>query len=308
MPTLNNYTYEFLDGQAEKPMLVEKPRFEYPLVNDSSIYLMVETYEQLQDFYEPLQPNEMHPTINALYFVKDTPLNPVGNGVGRWERTWAILPGADTLRDSFVYSEYEEYLYRVPGIASTQGLFLAAVVQSWSVSGGNHTITAIDTHDVSVGDRVTINYSTKDPQNGFTYIRSQVKVALAGTAGAVLVVSQILDINTVTPITFHRAITNQDPYDRKVISRLDYDWWLPGVNIERMDDIPIIHKTEIIDTETGNRTESLRDISPPTVPSLTQYTAWIEQNQWIPVEDSIIERWQGSNIYQRITRYVKAIL
>lgn len=308
--TRNNYTYEFLDGDLTKPTRVLKPTYEYPLKSDPSAYLMIETYEILKDYYSPLTPAEQHPTIVNLYWLDDTPLQDVGNGLGRWQRRWGTLPGMDSngLKQSYTNYEYEEYNYEVPGITSTQELYLQNSVSSFSIAGGNHVITSTVAHDVVAGKRVFVWYVTKDPINNFSYYRGQTKLALAGTGGSTLVVSQIVDINTVTPIWFIRAASNQEPYTRKVLSRVESTFWLPGVNCNSYEDIPITRRLDIIDLETGNRSLYLSDGTPGTTPTLTQYQEWEDAGTWIPVEDSIITRYQDSNIYQRQDRYIRAIL
>jgi hypothetical protein len=308
--TRNNYTYQFLDGRVWENTRVLKPRFEYPLKSDPSAYIMIETFEILKEEYAPLQPAEQHPTIGNLYWLSDTPLQDVGNGLGRWERTWGTLPGFNEngLKSSYVNEEFEEYNLEVPGITSTQGLYLQNTVNGFSLSGGNHVITTTVAHDVAVGKRVFVWYYTKDPINNFTYYRGQTKLALAGTAGSTLVVSEIKDINTVTPLWFIRAMSNQEPYTRKVISKVISDFWLPGVNIDSYEDIPVIRRVDIIDLTTGNRTQYLSDGVPGTTPSLTQWQEWEDDGVWLPIEDSIIERYLDSIIYQRKTRYVRAII
>jgi hypothetical protein len=308
--TLNTYHYAFLDGDTKVPTRVLKPRYEYPLKSDPSAYIMIETFEILKDFYKPLLPSEQHPTIGNLYWLYDTPLQDIGQGLGRWERVYGSLPGFDEngLKQSYVNYEYEEYNYEVPGITSTQGLYLQNYVSGFSLSGGNHVITTTSPHDIEANKRVFVWYFVKDPINNFTYYRGQTKLSLAGTGGSTVVVSEIKDINFVTPLWCIRAMSNQEPYTRKVISRVESDFWLPGVNINSYEDIPIIRRIDIVDLETGNRSLYLSDGTPGTTPSLEEYQEWEDQGLWIPVEDSIITRYQDSNIYQRQTRYVRAIL
>lgn len=310
--TVGDYSYNMVDGDLREASLVAKPRKTFPLPADNSVYVWEEEYMVFIDFYEPLQPAEPHPTIAGLFFLKDSPINDVGNGVGRFTRQYLKIPGfnSDGLSPGYVYSEYESFSFRVPGITTTQELFLVNNVGSYSVSGGNHVITSTLAHDIDgAGKAVLIYYAVRDPINNFTYYRYQTKVSLTGTAGSTLVVSEIKDINVVQPLQFQRAMSNQEPYNKTVMSRIDRDYWLVGYNgINTVDDIPIINEFSIVELSSGNRTEYLSEGVPGSNPSLSDYQGWVEAKQWIVAEPSIVRRFMESDIMERSTRYVRATL
>jgi hypothetical protein len=310
--TINGYTYSYVNGDFTEPVRIAKPRKTYPLPADNSVYIQEEDYMVFIDFYEPLQPSTPHPTLAGLFFLKDSPITDVGGGVGRFTRSYAKIPGfnEDGLSPGYVYSDYESYSFRVPGITTTQELFLVNYVGGYAVASGTHVITSTLAHDIDgAGKSVAVYYSVRDPINNFTYYRTQTKTSLAGTAGSTLVVSEIKDINTVVPISFQRASSNQEPYNKTVMSRVDRDYWLVGYNgINAIDDIPIISEFFITDLSTGNRTEYLSEGVPGSNPSLGDYRDWIEDKTWIAAEPSILRRWMDSDIFERSTRYVRATL
>jgi hypothetical protein len=298
-----------VDGDFTIAQLVAKPRRIYPLESDSSVYVLEEDYMVFIDYYEPLTPTTPHPDLPNLYFVKDSQIQDVGNGIGRFTRTWAVLPGynEDGKKVSYINQTYESYGLRVPGITTAQGLFLVNFVSSYYVANGQHVITTTTAHDVEEGKSCAIGYWVKDPVNNFSFWRNAIRMTLPGTspAGAVVVVKEIRDINAIQPTSVMRAASNAEPYTKVVASRLDTDFWLPGVNVNTADDIPIVQNFEIIDNQTGNRTEYLSETTNPTVDEFRQ---WVEDGRWIAAESSVLRRWQGSEILARTTRYVKATL
>jgi hypothetical protein len=304
---VGDYTYLFVDGALEDEVLVAKPRKTFPLESDTSVYFQEEDYMQFIDFYSAPAPSTIHPKFGNLYFVKDTPVQDVGGGVGKWTRTYALLPGVDAngKKTSYTHYDYESFGFRVPGITSSQDLFLVNSILSYNTSGGTLTITSTAAHDVVAGKGCSILYLVTDPVNNFVYSRYAQRVALAGTGGSTLIVRAITDINTVRPQSFTRAMVNSDPYTKVVASRIDTDFWLPTVNVTDASSIEIIDNFQIIDNQTGNRTEYLSDTTNPTI---DQYRDWVEDGLWIVAESSVLRRWNSSDILQRVTRYVKAIL
>lgn len=302
MPTrYGDYTYAFADD-LRRAQCVSKARKIYPFPADSSVFTQEEDYIQFIEYYEPLKPSAPHPDYANIFFIKDSPINDIGNGVGRWTRTWQVLPGVteDGKQTAYVRSEYESYTMTVPGIDTAQNLFVQYPVNSYSISNGKHTIVAASSHDIVVGKGATIWYQVQDPVNKISHIRQVFKIALAGTTGATLVVDQILDINRVQIISIQRADIQQPSYQKVVTSRLDYTYHLPNVNVSSVDAIETIEPFYIVDNQTGVRVDYLSEV---TSPSLDDYLASIAAREWMPVE-CVIRRWEG-DIYERAVRYVR---
>lgn len=312
--TIGDYSYTVVDGDMTVPNLVSKPRKIFPVESDSSIYILEEDYMQFIDYYEPLVPSTRHETKANLYFVKDTPIRDAGNGVGAWTRTWTVLPGYDETgkKLSYVNSDFESYVFSVPGITTTQGLFLLNWIINTSYSGDNMIFTTGDpgsgnpvNHDIVAGKGAGVGYWVSDPINNFRYWRWATKMALDGTAGSTLVIKKIKDIGTIQPVYCQRAFSNSEPYQKTVASRVDRDYWLPGVNIDSAEEIPIVQEFQILDLATGNRTEYLSETTSPTI---DEYRQLIEDDAWLVAEPSVLRRWNGSEIIERTTRYVKYTL
>lgn len=303
--TIGEYSYDVVTGVSlTSPQLVAKPRKEYLFDGDTSIYIQNEDYQVFIDYYEPLKPSTRHPDTANLFYIKDTPISDIGNGVGAFTRTYGVLPGMgeDGRRKAYVRSEYESYVMSVPGISNTttQAVFQQYPVSSYSVSSGKHTITTSAAHDITVGRAAIVYYQVKDPLNKFNYLRQAYRIALAGTAGSALVVEEIKDINTIVPIGVQRANNDQSSYQKVVNSRIDYTYHLPGVDVNTSDDIEIIEPFFISENQTGNRVDYLSDT---TTPSLSEYLTKISEKAWMPVE-CVLKRWQGEMI-ERSVRYVR---
>lgn len=307
MPIQGDYSYAILDGDSAVPTLINKPRKVYPVSFDKSIYLTEEDYQILTEYYEPANPGQAHDIESNLFFLKDTPLRPAGNGTSIYTRAWANLPGYDGSgnKSSYVSQDWESYVWTVPGIETANQTTLAWAITAMTISGNNHIITTSAPHDIVEDHGVVISYAVNDPLNKFTYYRIAHRVALAGTGGSSVVVRQIKDINTVTGLQLARAVSKQDPFQKTISSRVDVDFWLPGITpgINSGEDIPVIEQFFIIDGATGNRTEYLSENSTPTI---AEYRQWVEDEQWIPIESSIVRRYEGGSVMTRTTRYGRA--
>ena len=307
MATYGKYTYPIRhDGDFTVPVAVSKPRKVFPFDSDPSVYLYEQDFVVLIDFYEPLQPSERHSTVAGLYYIKDTPISDIGGGVGKYTRTFSVLPGYDEngKKLSYVNSIYESFVWSVPGITTDQTLFLSNDVSSYSLSGGILTLNSSIAHDIVTGKGVSIYYTTPDPINNFDYYRYAERVALSA-GGSSLTVREIKDVGAVQPISFKRSAATAEPYQKVVASRVDTDYWLVGVNTTSVDDIELIQPFAIIDNETGGRTEYL---SETTDPSIDDFRDWAEEGRWIVAEGSVLRRWNSSDILERSTRYIKSTL
>ena len=303
--TIGSYTYDVVTGvDLTTEQLVAKPRKTFPFEGNTSVYTFDEDYLVFIDYYEPLKPSQRHPEIANAFFIKDTPISDIGNGVGSFTRTWSTLPGMseDGRQTAFVRSEYESYVMTVPGITTTQALFQQYPIAGYSVGNGKHTITTTVPHDIAANKPATIFYQVRDPLNKFVYLRQAYRIASSTTTSgsSTLIVDEIKDVNTVQPIGVQRANTNQDSFQKVVTSRIDYTYHLPGVDVATADAIEIIEPFFIIDNATGNRVDSLSDT---TTPSLTEYQTKIGTKSWMPVE-CILRRWQG-DILERAVRYCR---
>lgn len=306
--TINNYAYDYADPTLLKtPQLTGKPRKVYAIDGNSSIYFQEEDYMVFIDFYEPLQPAARHTDQSNVFFIKDSPIADIGNGVGRFTRTWSVLPGYGD--KGYVRSEYESYAYTVPAFDTAQDQFYQFPVASSVLQNGYHVITVttgaapFNALDIVVNKPATLYYTTTDPRNGQTYTRQIVRKALAVTTNTITV-EYISDIGPISFTGVQRTDLQQNAYTKQVMSRLDFDYWIPGVNCNSVNDIPIIQELQIVDNNTGGRVEYL---SETTTPSIDNWYDYVQNGTWIVVEPSVVRRWQGE-MYERTTRYVRATL
>ena len=303
---IGDYFYDYSDPTLLKtPQLVGKPRKVYQIEGNSSIYMQEEDYMVFIDYYTPLQPAARNPEKSNVFFVKDSPISDVGNGVGRFTRTWSVLPGYGD--KGYVRSEYESYAFTIPGFDTAQSGFYQFPVASSTLANGQHTITVttgaapFDALDIEVGKPATIFYSVTDPLNGQTSGRQIVREALNVTTNTITV-ALIQDIGPITFTGVQRTDLVQPSYTKQVMSRVDIDYWIAGTNCDSIEDIPIIEELQIIDNATGGRTTTISD---DTTPSLDNWYDYINAGTWIVVEPSVVTRWMG-DIFERRTRYVRA--
>lgn len=118
------------------------------------------------------------------------------------------------------------------------------------------------------------------------------------------------------PITPAPTLTDpgRAPTVRTVTSRLAYDYFLCGAGgqYEKPQDIPLnasqryVYGSSFGTAAGGDLPDRiLWDIATYCTPTTTEYRALITNETEIVAEDSRLSRWKG-NIYQRVTRYVKA--
>jgi hypothetical protein len=303
MPIINNYTYTVVDGDLTIPNLVGKPRPSYPFPDDSSIYTLDEDFMIFIDYYEPLIPATRHDEFNNIFYISDTPISDIGNGIGRYTRRWSSLPGfGNSNRLTYSRIKYESYAFQIPGIDTDVDLFVKYAA-SGSDDGTYITITTVGTHDIETSKLVTIYYHVIDPVNGQPTYKTIIRKAISASGTSVVVAHIRDDSGAVIVDSISRADVNQESRTRTVTSKLVMSYWLPGVNIDSVNSIPMNSRIEIIGS-TGNITDKL---SESTSPTLLEYTDWVAEKRWIQVEDSILREWNGL-ILEKTDRFIYAII
>ncbi len=303
---LDGFDYDGYEGDWKKPLLRETRREFNILPNDSATYMLHEEYQIFGRYHKPLAPGSRHPKYPNLFYVEDTAETPMGLTAHTFTRTWVSLPGLDSSGRvvSYLNQTYESFVWTTPGIAPSE---YTDIYHQWTVASAVNssqlTIHATATHDIAVGKLVLIIFNVRDPLNGDETTHQILRKSLAGTSGATLVVSPITNYGSMTFLAFKRADVKQDPYQINVNSRISRVYYLPGVNIPSVNNIPRISQFFIIGDK-GNRSEFLNDDSTPT---LDQYTTYVDQGKWIAAEPSQYKPWKGA-IYEWTLREVQAIL
>jgi hypothetical protein len=303
---IGEYTYDWAEEAViTVPQSVSKPRRIYPVDGNSSIYTEEEDFVVAIDYYVPLRPSQRNPESSNMFFVKDSPIQDIGAGMGRFTRTWSILPGTND--KGYSHAEYESFAWTVPARDTAQDGFYLFPQTSTTLSNGIHTMTVAtlpnppwNALDIEAGKPITVHYRVTDSGNGQRLKREIFRKALSVTTNTVTF-DYVSDIGPIEFLGVQRADINQPNYTKTVWSRIEYDYWIPGVNCDSIEDVDIINELQIVDNNTGGRVEYL---SETTTPSIDDWLDAMSAYEWFVVEPSIIRRWQG-NIYQRATRYIQ---
>lgn len=265
----------------------------YAVPHDTSTEILEEDFIIEFDEFSATAIGTAHATHSTFYLVEETPRIPVGGSCVRWTKVWAKIP---TQR-----SEYESYAMRIPGLAGNILVVPKAITGS-SASAGQHTLTVVG-HGYSVGDGLIINTTYPIPGYSPSFGIANVfrKVNTAPTADT-FTVNEIVLPGTVTFHTVQNVGTRRASRTEAVNSRLQFDYYLPGVSggITTPSDITILQPTQIVDSE-GNEVDTYSDATTPSQATYLSSTVGTE----VVVEESVTRRWQG-NIYERITRYAEA--
>lgn len=289
----------------EKATSIERREYPFKSRGDTSTVIVKQDYQVLIPYYTPPNPSARHPNYANIFFIEDTdPQDSDKIGVGSFTRTWASLPGmsSDGRLKKFVRSEYESHVATIPGIQTSQTGFQDRAIANVYISGGKHYITTTVAHGIELGRLVAIKYNVYDPLDKSTRVGMvQTKVTLTGTAGTLLVVDEIKDVNTIDIQTVSRSGTQTGGRKRTVLSRVDYTYYLPGVNVTSESDIPIVQQMEIMDNTTGGIVDYIGDA---TTPTFADYMDLVRQKQWYCAESTTHDRWKGE-IIEAKTRYCR---
>jgi len=227
--------------------------------------------------------------------VREGPLQPLGGGVVKWTRTYSKIPQSRRVFESFAWF--------VPGIGE-QVTHPQVNINSAVNGSGTTTLALSDDPGADVGDVVQIVYRVTD-QSGVFNLRTTSRTALAGTSGSSVVVALIQEPSgTITFQTLRKIEPGRNPFSHQVSSSLQIDYFLPGVSsgIASPFEIPIFEPIEILDGD-GRVTQSF---TASTSPTTAEWRTRVSNGDQVVAERSIIRQFMG-NIYERTTRYVRAI-
>ena len=112
MPT--TYDAPFGDNFTKAIRLSVNPRKRFPFRQDLSAILYDEDYIQRPEFFAPLPLDSLHPDIEGAFLVNESNPNARADGLFRWVRTYASLPGERT--------EFEMTSFSFPSYKTTSAL------------------------------------------------------------------------------------------------------------------------------------------------------------------------------------------
>lgn len=321
MQKYNRTGHQFADGDLVDAVACSMERPEFPFEGDVSNFLLHQEYYQYIDWYlekvpTPGTPNPKYPD---LYFLHDTPIQDMGGGVGKFTRTWGLMPGFNGERigsgSVFVRKESESFVWTKPGVNTVDSVYTTYFIDTVA-SVPTQTATSIKlytTMNIPAGARwphnvntdyntVSIGYYIQDPVSlRWKYFTNTSTIISRGTDYVEVAPVAYYDAGVLNPIWylwFSRPIVKINP-TQKVISTFRYiDYYLPGLNCDSPEDIPIIQQWKILD-ENLNETDTL---TTATTPTMAQYNTMVAAGTLVCVEPSVIRRWQG-NVWERTTRY-----
>lgn len=285
----------YVDGDWTVATVHGPKRWLRPFPESNAQIQFEQEYKQLFDYFEPLQLDTPHDDYPDFYLVAEGPLSGEGGGVVKWTRTYSKIPESRQL--------YGSYAWTIPGIG-TQTTHTQRDISSSSTTGGMLTITASGSVGASAGDSVLVSYTFHETSTGYDYPRARLMTCVTGTSGSTVKVAAIMEPGgSVTLNTVVKAEPGRDPETLEVWSKLQVDYFLPGVtaNVSTTADIPIINQLEIYDN-TARKTASFTSTTSPT---LAAWRAQIAAGELVCVVQSSIKPWIG-NIYERSTRYCRA--
>lgn len=288
-------SYAWADGDYTQPLIDGAKRWLRPFDDDFSQIVFEQDYQQFAEDFMPLALDTQHDSIVDAFLVKESEPQPQGP-LFKWTRTYARIPASRQL--------FESYSWTVPGIGS-EAVYSSVSISSNSSSSGVTTLTTGSSSTATVGDSVQVSYTFTDAVTGTQYGREVLRVCLTGTSGTTVKVALISEPGgTISYNTLKKVEPGRDPYTEEVGSLLQLDYFLPGVSsgIATVQDIPLLSPLIIYDN-TGRQTTSF---AATTSPTLATWRSQVASGAYVCVVRSIPRRWMG-NIYERATRYVKAI-
>jgi len=237
-----------------------------------------------------------HSTLPGFYLVEEKNWEAVRGSIFKLTRVYSMIPSTR--------EEWQSYSYQVPGIGSTSSAFPYVTISTMVNSGTITTITTSSNHGLSTDEFAEVQFNEVD-STGVQYTRHRLLVVTV-TSPTTFTVPIIVGSSPPVSGTMQcrKVEPGRDPETQVVNCRVVYDYFLPGVTagISVPSDIPNTDPLYIQDN-TGRKTNV---VTGNTSPTATQYKALIAAGTQIQIERSTQSIWRG-NIYQRITRYIRAI-
>jgi hypothetical protein len=238
----------------------------------------------------------MHPRWRDFYLVEEKNHERIRGLCYKFTRVYCQIPKTR--------EEWQSYSWQVPGISSTGTASPYVTVTSMTNSSSVTVVVCASPHGMSTGDFADVQFNVIDALgNQYTRHRT-LKVTVVSSV--TFTVDKITDISPpmAGSMQARKVDLGRDAETQVVNCRVVYDYFLPGVTagISSPSDIPNVDPLWIIDNA-GRRTHTLSGNS---TPNTTDYLALVAAGTQIVIERSTLSRWRG-NIWERVTRYVRAI-
>lgn len=286
-----------IDGDFTVPVPVGPIRRLPAFPNVNQFAIIEQDYLQFAANFSPEALDTEHGTEDDFYLVEETPHQDYGNGLVKWTRRYAEIPPSRT--------SYESHAHIFPGL-TPGGIYTPKTLEpDGTLASGEHTLTTLAAHGYSVDDQVFIRVASPYTVDGTTspFMSVFYQAYRVITAVPTTTTFKVAALPGAEPQFLYvvKASTGRKPFTKAVMSKLVFEYILPGVSdgIADVDDITILKPTEIIDG--GGLVTDTYGFE--TLPAQADYLA--DVGEWIVAENSIVRPWLG-NIYERVTRYVRA--
>jgi len=310
----------YINGDWDVPSPINIPSITFPFEGDNVNKLYSQQFVIKKDLYDKFIPanGDKWEEDDAYYWLKDDGFTDLGGGYLQYTRHWGSLPGFNE-GSSGQRMEFGSYVWTKPGFTTEDESFLIYFIDTSKLVYANGLAylytTGGTTHnlDNTRYKFAQVRYTVIDPISSLQHTRNTVREIVArGTDW--IAVPLVVDGNggAVFYNWFSKPQLNRQP-KQVVVPFIDFiDYWMPGVNCDSPQEIPIIQQWTIVDS-TGNETDYLSENShPPLWDNISTgeegYYTMIANEEMIVVEPSIINRWGfGGDVYERRTKYIHII-
>lgn len=316
---IDRTTLKYVDGDFTVPAAITPEKVTFPFEGDTENYLMEQDYMVYSDYYIESMPKvgDSHPDYSGLFYIKDTAQKILeGGAVMTFTRQYGQLPGFNKSSNK-TRVEAESYVWTKPGINTIDDNHIFWYIDNSSNTNPTTSSVKLYTnikngsdrwvHDVtSQYDYAFVNYGMTDQSTGqWKYHFYQSQVLDRGEDW--IEVTKVPYSNSGVEVDiwydyFCRPRFKINPIQTVVNSTVEYDYWLPGLNCDSIDDISLPEPWTIYDA-VGNVTDIITEDSTPT---LQAYNALVTAHTKIQVENATLKRWQGP-IFERAIRYIKMV-
>jgi hypothetical protein len=306
----------YFDGSFTVPTEVALPRIEYPFPEDTSTRQISRRLWVRSGSYSAssIATNTTDATFTAAVLTEERIVGEPGADLYEIERVYNEIPNP--------FREYETTVYSYPGLNQallTTGTSITLTGVSYchttsSITWSSPTFPTLtnlriqatfSTPVVTVAGRIytgsrrnatIIEQITNPSGSGISYQQPLWSDQIAGTTV----------ISTARAVTGGVNIARRNPFQDLVLSRVENDFIVVGsgsfASISSADSIAIAEPFRVVNAYTGQEQEY---IAVNTNPSIAEYSAMVNESQFLATSDTAVDRWRG-NIYRRRTRYVPA--
>ena len=307
--------YVSVDGDFSKLIKKggEKISWAFP-GEDTTNVIFEQDYSCGTSYYPQLVPllNSPHPFYSNLFFTGDENISDTDNQVRTFTRVYSSIPGLlgnSKSGSQFVRKVPEAVIVTVPGINNSAAVityFIDPVSSSFSADqrsasfyvwqGWKHNITEeyqfaqiwYQLQQQVSNTAVTANFLF--PQNSY------LSPIFSRTDKSITVQTLNLTGSATLYEGFSKPLTVINSYQKTVNGFAFYDYWMEGLNVDSILNIPVVDTFTIFDEN-----QSVRDyLSEFSKPSLAEYRQLVRDKTLVCVQASTINKWRGL-IYERKT-------